>query len=69
MMNQLAPGLVPKHYLKFTHDVGDYAYYLNTSRMSADNECPVVVIAPGEGEEVIADSFLDFLRQASEGHI
>jgi hypothetical protein len=69
MMNQLSRGTVPKQYLKFTNDIGDFAYYLDTSQMDGNGECPVVVIGPGEDGETVADSFLDFLRRASQGSI
>jgi hypothetical protein len=66
-MNQRASRRLPKHYLKFTDDIGDYAYYLDTSRMDLDGECPVVVFGPVEEGEVVAENLLDFLRQACEG--
>jgi hypothetical protein len=66
MMNQLASSGVPKHYVKFTSEVGDLAYYLDTSRVDSEGECPVVVFGPGGEAEIVADSFIDFLRKASE---
>ncbi len=69
MMNQIAPNPRPSHLVKFTDDVGDYGFYLDTSRIGGDGECPVVVFGPGEDGCVVADNFLDFLRKAREGLI
>lgn len=69
MMNQLGPRTLPNHFVKFTPDVGDYAYYLDTSRMNEDNECPIVAFGPGEEGRVVADSFLEFLRLANAGTV
>jgi hypothetical protein len=69
MMNQLDNRPRPEHLLKFTEDVGDYGFYLDTSRIDRTGECPVVVLGPGEEADVVADSFLDFLRKVREGLI
>lgn len=68
-MNHTERRVLPQHYLRFTDDVGDYSYYLDTSRMNASRECPVVLFGGGEEGTVVADSFLDFLRMAREGNI
>jgi hypothetical protein len=67
MMNQLRKREMPSQLIKFTEDVGDFTYYLDSSRMDSDWECPVVVFGWGENGEIVADSFLDFLRKACEG--
>jgi antitoxin YobK len=67
MMNQLSATPRPCHLVKFTEDVGGYSFYLDTSRIGSDGECPVVVFGPGEDGSVVADSFLDFLRKGCEG--
>jgi antitoxin YobK len=67
MMNQVPPHRPPAHYVKFTADVGDLGYYLDTSRWDAAGECPVVVFGPGDDGRVVADSFLDFLAKAKDG--
>jgi len=66
-MNRIANRPVPRRYLKFTHEIGEYAYYLDTAQMSPECECPVVVFGPGDEGRTVADSFLDFLRKSSEG--
>jgi len=67
MMNQLSVCSMPPHYIKFTDSVGDYTYYLDTSQMDRNGECPVVVFGPGDEGAVVAESFVDFLRKASVG--
>ena len=67
MMNQLDKRSLPSHYLKFMEDVGDYAYYLDTSRMNSAKECPVVVFGWEEDGEIVADNFVDFLQKAKDG--
>src|SRR5262249_30569856 len=67
VMNQFATGHVPPHCVKFTERVGDYTYYLDTSRMDAARECPVAVYGDDEAATTVADSFLDFLRKVREG--
>lgn len=66
MMNQLARQPRPAHLVKFTDSVGNYSFYLDTSRMDSLGECPVVVYGPMEEGRVVADSFLDFLRKAQK---
>jgi hypothetical protein len=67
MMNQLASGQLPRQYLQFTRDLDGLPYYLDMSQVGSDGECPVVVCGPGNETEVVADSFLDFLRKVREG--
>jgi antitoxin YobK len=67
MMNQIAANPWPRHLVKFTDDVGDYSFYLDTSRRDGAGECPVAVFGPGEDGSVVAESFLDFLQKAREG--
>jgi len=69
MMNQLRSRTVPRHYVKVTEEGDDAGFYLDTSRMNAEGECPLVALGPGNETRVVADSFLDFLRQAREGLI
>jgi antitoxin YobK len=64
MMNHLASRAVPRHFIKFTEDIGDYSYYLDTSQIDDEGECPVVVFGPEESGRVIANSFIDFLGEA-----
>ena len=70
-MNRLEDASRPNHLVKFTGNVGDFSFYLDTSRMRPDGECPVIALGPGEepGGSVVAESFLDFLCQAREGSI
>jgi len=67
MMNQLDKRSLPSHYVKFMEDVGDYAYYLDTSRMDSRKECPVVVFGWEEDGEIVANDFVDFLKKAKDG--
>lgn len=66
MMNHLASRPVPGHYVKFTEDSLGRSFYLDTSRRDAMGECPVIGIGPEGEEEVVADGFLHFLREANE---
>jgi SMI1-KNR4 cell-wall len=63
-MNRLAPRHIPRHCVLFLYAGRDRAYYLDTSRRDLQDECPVVLFASGEEGVVVADSFLDFLRQS-----
>jgi hypothetical protein len=69
MMNQLDHRSCPKRFVKFTDDVGDYGFYLDTSRMDPLGECPVVVFGPGKEGEIVAEDFLDFLHKVRMGLI
>lgn len=63
MMNQLTSNCFPKHFVKFTGDIGDYSYYLDTSQMDEAGECPVVVFGAEENGRVIAKNFSEFLGE------
>lgn len=69
MMTQLASPALPNHYVKLSEDFGGCAYCLDTSRPTENGECPVVTVAEGMKDRVVANSFLDFLRKASEGKL
>lgn len=61
--NQLAPP----SYIYVTSDEGSYRFFLDTSNMDSQGECPVVVWGPGAAGVVVAASFLDFLRKLNAG--
>lgn len=64
--NITRPHGLAHHYVWFTGDAPDSAFYLDTARRDGRGECPVVARDP-ETLVVIADSFLDFLRMAAAG--
>jgi hypothetical protein len=60
--NQLAPRTVPDYLVAVAADDAEHAFFLDTSRMSPQGECPVVAI-DRDGQPVpVAASFLSFLR-------
>ena len=67
LMNQLPHPTDPPHYVKVSRDRNGGDYYLATSQMNAEGECPVIQLAPPTGEIVVAASFLDFLHKARTG--
>lgn len=69
MMNQLESDPMPSHYIRFTDRIGEYTYYLDTSQLDAEGDCPVVMFGPDEEGTIVADNFLDFLRKLSAGLI
>ncbi len=50
--------------VQFPPDRGDYMYYLDTDKLTAERECPVVVLGPGSEGVVIAKDFFDFVVRA-----
>lgn len=62
-------GLIPNEYVAISDDGGDYTFYLDTSRIDAQGECPVVVLGPGADAVVVADGFFDFLSHSFAGTI
>jgi hypothetical protein len=62
-------GLIPNGYVAISDDGGDYTFYLDTSRLDALGECPVVVLGPGADAVVVADDFFDFVRRFFEGSL
>ena len=58
---------LPRHYVLFTDDGGDYTFYLDTSKMNEKGESPVVIFGPGEDGTTVATTFLEFLRKISAG--
>jgi len=70
--NQLrrrAGDLLPKEYVAISGDGGDYTYYLDTGRLDASSECPVIVLGPGADASVVAETFIDFVIRAFSNRI
>lgn len=62
-------GLFPTEYLAISDDGGDYTFYLDTSRVDVNGECPVVVLGPGADAVVIAEDFFGFVDRSFAGTI
>jgi antitoxin YobK len=62
MINQLTTD-VPSHLIRFTNDIGNYSYYLDSSQMNEEGECPVIVFGPDENGRIVAESFIHFLEK------
>jgi hypothetical protein len=62
-------GLIPKEYIRFSGDGGDYAFYLDTGHVGANGESPVVVLGPGRDGVIIAHSFVEFVERAVSGRL
>lgn len=58
---------LPKEYLYFSDDGQDYKYFLDTTRQSADGDCPVIAIGPGIECAEVAAGFFDFVVRAYDG--
>ena len=54
---------VDRHFAFLTDNGGDISYYLDTSAMDEQGECPVVAMGPGYPGVVVGSSFLDFLSK------
>jgi hypothetical protein len=67
MMNQLTPTLLPSCFLKIVGDNGHCSYYLDTSQIDSQGECPVMSFQGGADGRIVAENFLDFLRKAHQG--
>jgi len=68
-MRRVAGDLIPKEYVAISDDGGDYKFYLDTSRLDSQGECPVIVLGPGVDAVVVADTFFDFLGRSFDGKI
>jgi hypothetical protein len=60
-------GRLPDPYVVISSDGGDYWFLLDTSRVDAAGECPVLIWGPGADGVVVASSFLHFLRKIRAG--
>lgn len=67
LLRQASRGLIPHAYIPISDDGTDYTFYLDTSRLSSENECPVVVLGPGADDVIVAEDFVDFVLRASTG--
>jgi hypothetical protein len=68
-LRRAGDGHLPVAYVSISDDGGDYKYYLDTSRQTGEDECPVVVLGPGAEGLVVADEFGVFLKRAFEDNI
>jgi cell wall assembly regulator SMI1 len=60
-------GIISPAFVPLSSDGGDYSFYLDTTRVNASGECPVIAMGPGADELVVADEFLQFLRKITAG--
>ena len=58
------PGLV-----KFSVSDDGGAYYLDTTRMDAEGECPVVRLDRANHKVVAASNFIEFFHELAAGRI
>ena len=68
MTRRASSGLIPDRYVAISNDGCDCSYYLDTQRIENDEECPVIALGPGIEGEVVAESFVDFLRRLISGN-
>jgi len=57
-------GRFPLSYVAISDDGGDYKFFLDTSQLEREEECPVIVVGPGAVEIPVAETFIDFLIHA-----
>lgn len=69
LLRDAARGNIPCSYVAISDDGGDYTYYLDTSKMSDEAECPVVVLGPGVDDVIVASDFLDFLKRSFDNSL
>jgi hypothetical protein len=62
-------GSLPFGYVAVSDDGGDYVFFLDTSRLGPDGECPVVVLGPGCDGDIVAGSFIDFVIRMVAGRL
>lgn len=68
-MRRGSGGRIPAGYVAISDDGGDYTYYLDTGRIIAGTECPVIVLGPGADGLTVARDFLDFVARAANGSL
>jgi hypothetical protein len=54
---------VDRHLVYLSDDGGDITYYLDTSAMDDEGECPVIALGPGYHGIVVGSTFLEFLAK------
>ncbi|WP_406693390.1 SMI1/KNR4 family protein [Singulisphaera sp. Ch08] len=57
---------MPEYLLLFTHDGGDFGFYIDTSIHDERGESPILIFGPGADGIQVATDFLDFLRKKSK---
>ena len=62
---RVSRGHIPSTLIDITNDGCDDTYYLDTSVLDSEGECPVVVLGPGRDCEVVAPSFVDFIEKVA----
>jgi hypothetical protein len=68
LANQLAVPRMASRYVRVIDTVGEYTFYLDTSRRDRlTGECPLVVFGPNVSGRMIAGSFLEFLQKVCAG--
>ncbi len=68
-LRRLLRGNLPNDYVFISDDGGDHKYYLATSRMNFDGECPVVVLGPGADSILVAENFIEFVKKSVEAKL
>jgi hypothetical protein len=68
-MRRASRGFIPKEYIRFSGDSGDYGFYLDAGNVDTNQESPVIVMGPGRDGVVIAPSFVEFVERAVEGRL
>jgi hypothetical protein len=58
---------LPSNLVFISDDGMDCRYYLDTARVDAEGECPVVALGPGRDCDVVAETFVQFVERASRG--
>jgi hypothetical protein len=56
-------------FIRFSDDGSDCAFFLDTSTVDANGECPVVALGPGRDNVVVALSFIEFVEGALSGRL
>src|SRR5262249_31585226 len=60
---------IPRQYIPFSDDGGDYQFYLDTGSIDACGESPVVVLGPGRDGVIVSRSFVEFVESVVSGRL
>src|SRR5262249_7282252 len=66
-VHHLAVPRLPPYLLQVAETLDEHTFHLDTSQQDEDGECPVRAYGPGASGQIVADSFLMFLRRVCAG--
>ena len=61
-------GHIAATLVAISDDGCDDTFYLDTSALDSEGECPVIALGPGRDCELVARSFVDFVENVAANH-